>query len=219
MPAARTCSECGGSLAGKSPKAKTCGDRCRAARARRKIRDARREEEISQAPQHIQELTAQVRREAPSVIDKVMREELRPIVREALTEDVIRAIDGMLKLTPRAIELIAADMEDEDPLVRQKAYTLLMKYTTGHPALIQANDTNAGSQINVSFELPRPSDTATHDAEAVEEAEVEEEDRTCDICESVKPVSQFVSDSSRCIECFEKWKATINTEFAQRTAT
>lgn len=164
-----------------------------------------------------QVLADSIRRHTPSVVDKVMREELRPIVREAITEDVIRAIDSMLKLTPRAIEMIEQDMESDDPLVRQKAYTLLMKYTTGHPALLQANDAAQGSQINVSFELPRPSGTI--DAEAtIDEADVPEEDKQCDICETIKPVSEFVVGSSRCQVCFDNWKATINEEFARRTA-
>lgn len=169
-------------------------------------------------PPHRRELSDQVRRHAPGVIDKVMREELRPIVREAITEDVIRAIDSMLKLTPRAIEMIEEDLESPDPLVRQKAYTLLLKYTTGHPALLQANDTQAGSQINVSFELPRPDATADTEATAEEAEVVEEEDRQCDICETIKPISQFVVGSNRCAVCFDTWKATINEEFARRSA-
>lgn len=214
MPAARRCSECGGTLAHKGPKALTCSDACRSARHRRLERDAAREQEEAQLPDDVRRIREQVRHESPGIIDKVLKQELRPIVREAITEETVRAINELVKLAPRAIQLIADDMESDDALVRQKAYSLLLRYTVGHPAILAHEDTAAGAQINVHFDLPRPDpDAITTDAVEIEPPE---EDRECDLCHEVKPASQFVVNSSRCQSCFDNWKATIIEDYNQR---
>ena len=209
MAAARRCSECGSPLTGRSPRALTCSDKCRWDRKRRVDRQLAQERADNEAPDGVRQIREAVRGETHSLVDKVLKEELRPVVREAITEETIRAINSLVHLAPRAVELIAQDMEDDDPLVRQKAYTLMMKYTVGHPALVAHEDAAAGSQINVNFELPRPTAIAAADAEATEAEVVEPEDRTCDLCETTKPVTEFVANSSRCTECFDRWKETI----------
>lgn len=148
-----------------------------------------------------------------TVIEKLAQEELRPIVREAITEETIRAINELVRLAPRAVQLIAQDMESEDSLVRQKAYTLMMKYTVGHPALVQPKDTASGNQITVNFGLPRPEDVPE---EAVTVESLEE--RECDMCHQVKPEDEFVANSSRCQACFDEWKATITADFESRAS-
>lgn len=209
MPLTRTCSECPNPLAGKSVQAKTCSEKCRSARSRRVKRANRKVEEFAEANNAgAQEIAAIVRREAPDVITKVMKDELRPIVREALTEDVLRAVEQMLGLTPRAVELLAADLESEDSTVRQRAYTLVTKYTIGHPALLRPEDGAGAGQITVNFALPRPDDT-----EEVIEVESEEV-RTCDSCNTEKPEHEFVAGSDRCRTCFEEQKAAVLEAFA-----
>ncbi len=213
MPPLRTCSECAAPLSGKSVRAVTCSDRCRLARSRR-IRRANRE--VEEFAQHnnagAQEIAAIVRREAPSLVTRVMADQLAPIVREALTEDVLRAVDALVHLTPRAVELLAADLESEDSTVRQRAYTLVTKYTVGHPALIKSEDTDPHSQLVVNFNLPRPGAAALSPSDAIT---VEDEDsRVCDMCHAEKGAGEFVSGSTRCADCFAQWRETVMEQFA-----
>lgn len=159
-------------------------------------------------------MIAAVRREAPDSIHAVMKEELRPIIREALTEDTLRAIQALVNLTPRAVELIGQDLESDDALVRQKAYTLLLKYTAGHPAVVKPEEGPAGNQINVSFELPRPEQTVDMTADDVDVIDLKQ----CDMCHADKPVTEFVANSNRCQECMDRWKNTVTEEFNARLA-
>lgn len=201
-------------MLGKSVQARTCSEKCRSTRSRRIKRTNRDVEEFAAANNAgAQEIAAIVRREAPDVITKVMKDELRPIVREALTEDVLRAVEQMLGLTPRAVELLAADLESEDSTVRQRAYTLVTKYTIGHPALLKADDDAGAGQITVNFALPRPESEPQEPEQGAIGAESEEL-RTCDSCQEDKPESQFVAGSDRCRTCFEEQKAEVLAAFA-----
>jgi hypothetical protein len=211
MPPVRVCSECGDPISGRSVTSKTCSSRCRNKRSRRIRRENRDAQQfIEQHHDGAQEIRAIVRHEAPDEIKKVMNEELRPIVRESLTEDVLRAISDMIGLTPRAVAALSRDLESEDPLMRQRAYSLCIKYTIGHPALLQRDDTDAGKQLTVNFGLPRPDEQPEQQADAEAEAE---ELALCDMCQAMKPVSEMVAGSTRCQECFEDWKANIIEQF------
>lgn len=209
---ARTCSECGSSLAGMSVRAITCSGACRLRRSRRIRRSNREVREFAEKHNSAaQEISAIVRREAPDVITRVMKTELAPIVREALTEDVLRSINQLVGLTPRAVQALSEDLDSPDTTLRQRAYTLLVKYTIGHPALVKADATEAGGQMVVNFNLPRPEEQpAPVDAEEP----VEEELAACDMCGAEKPLSEFVAGSTRCTECFETWRQKIRAEFA-----
>lgn len=213
MPAAarRRCSECGGALPTTSRGHRTtCSNKCRLARKRRLDKEAARWQEDNDAHTGTQVMRAQARDEVRAELPHVIQQELRPVVREAITEEVIRAINELVGLAPLAVAKIHEDIQSDDALIRQKAYTLLMKYTVGHPSLVQPADTAQGSQINVSFELPRPDQHAIQtDADA---EVIPEEDKSCDMCQEVKPASQFVANSARCLSCFESWKATILSE-------
>ena len=210
MPPARTCSECGDSLAGHRPGSKTCSNKCRQTRSRRSRRAKREHEEFEQRnPEGAREVAAIVRREAPDVITRVMKDQLAPIVRDAITEDTLRAIQRMLGLTDRAVQLLELDLENEDPTVRQKAYALVMRYTVGHPALVQPADTAAGGQMVVNFNLPRPDDPSPGTEDTPEQIEM----KVCDMCQETKTTPEFVAGSDRCTECYESWRTTIIREF------
>lgn len=158
-----------------------------------------------------------VRRESPDVINKVMRDELAPVVREAITEDTLRAIRSLIGLTPRAVKLIEEDLESKDPVIRQRAYTLLMKYTVGHPSLVQPKDTGDNRQINVTFELPRP-EAVPIDMDGASDTELPHpvELRQCDLCNEFKREEEFVAPlpAERCKTCFTETKARILAEYA-----
>jgi hypothetical protein len=131
-----------------------------------------------------------------------MAEELRPIVREAITEEVLRSIDQLVALTPQAITALEADLESDDGLVRQKAYTLLLKYTVGNAA-ITSEDQPTGLVVN--FELPRPGRVAQEDDLPAEAEEL----RQCLVCSEEYPTTEFVSGSDRCVTCHEQFQAKV----------
>lgn len=213
MPPARTCSECGNSLEGTRPGTKTCSNAHRQERSRRLRRAKRNHEEFeANNPEGAQEIARIVRREAPDVIHKILGDELKPIVRDAITEDVLRAISQMVGLTPRAVELMAKDLESEDSTIRQRAYTLITKYTIGHPALVKPDEGNQG-HMTVNFNLPRPDDVAENgefplDAESLEL-------KRCDMCGADKPTNEFVAGSERCEPCYTDWQKKVLKRFAK----
>lgn len=202
----RRCSECSNDLAGKPATAKTCGPKCRSKRSRRLKRQAKERGEGSAYLEHLKELSERTRGEAPDVAHQVIEEELRPVVRESITADTLKAISDMVALTPTAVAALQEDLLSEDSTIRQRAYTLLMKYTVGHHAIVTPDDGGKSGPMTVNFNLPRPSakvaenegDPATLEPEA--DAIVV---RTCDICGEEKPEADFVANSNRCSECYQ----------------
>lgn len=197
----RVCSECGASLAGKSPSAKTCSERCRATRSRR------RRGEVKQAVGR--ELTGPDDFGGTSAIQKAISQELVPIVRDAIDDQVVEAIGKLLALTPAAVKAVEEDLNSADAVLRQRAYSLVVKYTVGHPALVKPTSDEA-PDFNVYIGLPRPEDAAV-EATAIED--VVEETKICDVCGQEKLASEFASNSDRCRACFELQKTKILAEF------
>lgn len=155
-------------------------------------------------PEHQKEITERVRGEVKDVAHKVIEEEIRPVVREQITADTLAAIGQMVGLTPRAVAAIEADLDSEDPVIRQRAYTLIMKYTVGHQAIVRPPEEDKSQALTVHFELPRPETPAPVEgaAEVIEEAEVVEDQKECDTCHQMKPESEFIAGSFRCESCF-----------------
>lgn len=212
MPSvARTCSECSEPLSSRSVTSKTCSNACRLKRSRRLRRTKREHEEFAEnyPGAGSQEVAAIVRRESYDAVMRVTQSEITPIVREALTEDVLRAVQSMIGLTPRAVELLGEDLKSEDATIRQRAYTLLIKYTAGHPALLAPKDSDHGAQLVVQFGLPRPDA-----ADLIPEAPEADLVQTCDTCNQDKPVSEFETGSLRCQTCFAEWRDKVLAEFA-----
>jgi hypothetical protein len=205
-PVGRTCSECGAPLSSRSVRSTTCSDKCRTARSRRVRRQNREVEDFQERNNAgANEIAAIVRREAPDVVTRVMKAELQPIVRQALTEDVLRSINSLVGLTPRAVAALTEDLESEDRTIRQRAYTLLIKYTVGHPALVKQEDTDDNRQLVVNFNLPRPDAPS----QVNEEENLAVELRACDMCGEDKSPDEFASGSSRCLACFDEWKKRV----------
>lgn len=192
--------------------AKTC---CSAHRATRKRRITRANAQVKefQAANNAatNEIARIVRNESTSVISNVMKDQLAPIVREALTEDVLRAINDLMGLTPAAVSALKQDLESEDVHVRHRAAALVTKYTIGHPALIRPSDTDGAGQLVVNLNLPRPETDNIPDPDA--EHPEAEEIKVCDMCGEDKPASEFEAGSERCSACFEEWKTKITEQF------
>jgi hypothetical protein len=217
---AAVCSECGGSLADKKPGTKTCKTSCRQKRSRRLARQKKAASAAAQLPPHQLEVSQSIypsggRREVVDTAHRLLEQELRPVVREAITEDALRAIQKMVGLTPRIVELLEQDLESEDSTVRQRAYSLVAKYTLGHQAIVTPDSANAGQQLVVNFALPRPGDGPVSETQELE-APVDgtaEETQPCDSCAVDKPLSQFVAGSQRCAECYARLQAEVQERF------
>jgi hypothetical protein len=143
------------------------------------------------------------------VLQREVVNTIRPMIREAITEDTIQAIHQMVGLTSRAVSAIEEDLGSEDALIRQRAYTLLIKYTVGNRAVVPETPVDHNAPINITFGLPRPADADNMidaDAQVLETKE-------CDACHQDKPLSDFVANSDRCGVCFEEWRARLTEEY------
>lgn len=200
MPTARVCTECGGSLAGLSPSAYTDTAACRKKRQRRR---AKEKAERSEREATVSEVVA---RRATDVAHDVLKEELRPIVRGAITEDVLKAVNKMVALTGKAVDVLGEQLDSEDQVLAGRAAALVVKYTVGHPALVRPEE-ESPQAMQVIFQLPRPDQPAPQPV--IEADEEDTTNRVCDICNEAKPPSAFEGDSDRCTECFRKWREQI----------
>ncbi len=189
------CSECPNEISGR---AKTCSDACRAKRHRR-LRAGRAEG--VEPSQRVDLPAGQVEAAIQNTVDAA----LAPVVREALTEDVLQAIKTLVSHTPQAIAAIVADLESDNDFIRQGAYRLLARYTLGHPALVPDMDSDKQVVVVVNgVARPQaPAQPGEHLAEATPiDAEEVTETRLCDTCNEVKPAKEFVGTSHRCQTCF-----------------
>ncbi len=157
-----------------------------------------------------------------------MASEIAPVVREALTPAVLRAIADMVGLAPLMVaglreELEGAPLRDPDtkqllrdprgaviravdPDRRLKAIALLSKYTVGSPALAPQAPPEHAPPIAINFgPVPRPSYGADSTAE-----------RVCEICNDPHPEVEFVEGSDRCAGCQAALEATAQTLVAEQ---
>lgn len=181
------------------PRAKTCSNACRSARMRR-IAAAKRAGGL--AGGEARGMTAEQKESLEDVAHEVMADELRPVVREALTEDNMRSLRSMVGLLPDVVEELAKDIHSKDDLVRQKAHTLLLRYTLGHQSALPKDDEVSG--LVVINQMPRP-DTTAPEAQPDEVTEV----RVCDVCGLEKDTGEFVADSQRCRACMDNLQSKV----------
>lgn len=205
---ARVCSECGASLATRAGTAKTCGESCRKTRSRRLRRqkvEAGRVQSLTDEQRVVSEV---VRGERDDVVDRIVEDELRPVVREAITEDVLRAIRDFVALTPDVVRALAEDLQSEDKILRHKAAALIAKYTLGNPAVAGRPNEELERELVINFDLPRPE---VVDSPVVHE--IEPGERPCDICGAFKSDEQFVDGSDRCVDCWNESRAKVLERF------
>lgn len=192
----------------------TCGtSTCRSRRARRLKKERAEVRAARRKPRDAIELldmAAVTREEMKDAAHEVMKEELVPVVREAMTAEVLRSIDALVKLTPRAIERLEEDMSSEDEVIRQRAYTLLLKYTMGNPSVAPPPAEVAPAAMNVVFNIPRPGDAPEPPPALPAEAD---ELRACSVCLESKVPADFVGDSDCCQDCFDARQAKLAARF------
>jgi hypothetical protein len=195
------CSECGKLI----PLTRiTCDSNCRSKRARRKKRERKqasiKANQAQRLEEHQEAVAAVVRGDVPEVANELIKEELRPMVRDAITGEVLGAIKSMVNLAPQAVAALALDMQSSDEKVRQKAYELWFRYTVGQKDLHSPDQEQATAPITINFDMPRPDMAGEHGEEVIEEAE---ELRECEHCGEEKPTSEFIEGSTRCQVCHE----------------
>lgn len=197
----RVCLNCGADISHRGTRAKTCSDTCRQALSRRKPLPQRLVDEVNH------NATATVVKRA---VEQEVREFIKPVVREALTEDVLGALQNLVSLTPDAVATLAHDMQGDDAVLAQKAATTVLRYTVGHQALVTPQEVTA-PQLVVNFALPRPDDDPATPLEAdpAEATEMFE----CDVCHLEQPVSQRVANADRCQDCHDKRKHAILEQY------
>ena len=203
MADVRRCLNCGKDISHRGTRAKTCDATCR--------QELKRKRDVTaQLPQG---LVDEVNRHAtPTAVKRAVeaevREVIKPVVREALTEDVLGALQNLVNLTPDAVETLRRDMEGQDAVLAQKAATTVLRYTVGHTALVTPQEATA-PQLVVNFALPRPddpTDTPLEDADATEVFE-------CDVCHLELPTTQRVANADRCQDCHDKRKHAILEQY------
>lgn len=169
------------------PRSKYCSRNCCAARSRAN----RRQAASGRTPGTL------VTDEAERAAQELLREELRPHVREAITEEVLRGIVQLIGHVPAAVEKAAAALNSPDEEVRLKAATLILRHSAGNKAIVPDINEDKQRELNVFFNLPRPDRL-----EVIEGAATTE--KVCDSCGETKPPPEFVGNSDRCTVCFER---------------
>ena len=234
------CSECGEKLPPTAaPTRKTCSDEeCKAAgrpacRERRKTRlkrardSARRIKSANGGPEHDyrdtpmqKAVTHQLQGE---IGKKILADELRPLVRDALTDNVLQSLLELVAVTPDVVARISEDVNSKDPVVRQKAYTLFMRYVLGHGA-VQPKDEAAQGAFHIHFDsMPRPdgfgggTDDDPETQQLIDAIEVPDGHRVCEDCQVPKPLDCFDEEAPRCDDCLGEYKRKVLAEYG-RTA-
>jgi hypothetical protein len=197
------------------PTKKTCSDACRSKRSRR-IANARKKGGQNHAfPNELQGLLQADAGKIEDAAMEVMRDELKPVVREALTDDVLRAIQDLVNLTPLVVEKIREDIEqDSDTTLRQRAYSLVAKYTLGNASVAPPPTDPAAAGMHVTFMMPRPGDTSAPTIEAQSDSDAVEL-KKCRDCEQDKPTTEFEANSDRCTQCHTALQAKVQERFGE----
>jgi hypothetical protein len=140
--------------------------------------------------------------DAEKAAQDVLREELRPVIREAITEEVLDGIKKLVGHVPAAVQVAADALKSADERTRLDAATLLLRHSAGNKAIVPDINEGRHAPMTVVFGVPRPEDLAREPGESgVIEA------KECDSCGTSKPLDQFVGTSDRCQLCFDKMRA------------
>jgi hypothetical protein len=207
MAKPRTCLNCGKDIGHRGTRAKTCDATCRKALERKTQAAADIAAVVAEAPPsaHLGDAASIAKRE----VEAQVRDIVKPVVREALTEDVLGALQDLIRLTPAAVATLADHMDGDDPVLAQKAATTTLRYTVGHQALVTPQAATA-PQLVVNFDLPRPAPGSSPDDPDDEDSF---ETFECDVCHTVHLIAERVAGANRCVECHEKRKAAVLEQY------
>lgn len=211
-PELACCTECGAAFTRTTSKHTACSAKCR---VRKHRRIAANKAVAPEVQERIQERTrlanAAAQEGALDIARDIIAQELRPVVRESLTDAVMQSISDLVELTPLMVAALKDDLVAQDPVFdsdfepvldengvqrvkvdttrRSRAVALVAKYTLGAPGLAPQPQVQT-APISVSFgELPRP------------DWEAPPPDRVCDECQLLLSPAAFDGSAPRCREC------------------
>lgn len=87
-------------------------------------------------------------------VREVLREEIRKSITQHVRDNVLGAVEVMSHLLPKALAGLATDLEDPDPVFRQRAANIVMKYAM--PMMNQGEDGEDARIINIVHNVPIP---------------------------------------------------------------
>lgn len=85
-------------------------------------------------------------------IRKTMKEDVRDALGQHLRDHALQAAEGIIQSLPRAIEVLAADLESPDWHVRKNAAGLFMKY--GTMMMDTAGDKDGATSVTIVHQIP-----------------------------------------------------------------
>lgn len=146
---------------------------------------------------------------------EVLAEEIRPVVREAITAEVLDAVHDLIGHLPKAITVAAQLLDHPDERIRYDAANLIMRHTAGNKSVVPDVNADAQRDLTVHFNLPRPDGPRQGDAD---EGTGVIETKQCDSCGEHKPIGpeHFMGQSDRCVECFKRMQG-IGQGIVERT--
>lgn len=140
-----------------------------------------------------------------------LRRQLAPVIREAITADVLQGIHNLIGHLPEAIAEAYALLGSDDEEMRYRAAALILRHTTGNKSVVPDVNEGQGGNLTVVFGIPRP-DVLNQ----IEGESMVIEEKECDSCGKSKPLDQFVATSDRCTECFERIR-NVGRSIVERT--
>lgn len=242
----RICTECGTPYTSRNPSSKVHNDACRMRRNRRKKREGGGftdfATDVSPTADAMQEAAKHAIADLPQVAREVLGEELRPVVREHLTQAVLDSIGSMVDLLPLVHAALADDLvavravrthdgdivyeADGEPAYevdydrRSRAVQVVLKHTVAHSGVAPQAEKPEMAPLSIYFDgLQAPLAVST--APAIDgtafDVDLPPGTRQCDSCGEVKGDEEFVGASHRCTVCHEGGRARIQAAIEERT--
>ena len=131
-------------------------------------------------------------------VREVLREEIRKAITQHVRDNVLGAAEAMTGLLPEAIGALAVDIQDPDPIFRQRATNLILKYTMGFAD--KGEDGEDARIIQIIHGVPIPEgplgEAMAETVDAIyEEAAVQTDWERCYVCHEEKHPQAGIEDA------------------------
>jgi hypothetical protein len=198
----RQCLNCEEDLEfGAPPTKKYCSDACR------KQFDRALERGTGLTPAKAKELAGKLAfAKMEDVVREVLHEEIRKTITQHVRDNVLGAVEVMSQMLPDALAGLAKDLEDPDPVFRQRAAGMVIKYVM--PLANQGDDGEDARIINIIHNVPIPEgnfgDSLAVHVEAIHDTvDAVEDYPECYMCHEPKhpDAGQWNATGFRCRAC------------------